>query len=91
MSWYSLAFVVLLVIATLAIIIKWNWPRDNDGNLMSLDEVNEFLEKFPSGHNAKAMAMVLIGFFAVIATLAVAITRRKEWNPDTTFDSDYRD
>ena len=91
MSWYALGFIALMVIATIAIFIKWNWPRNRDGSMMSLDEVSEFLDKMPSGGTTKAMVMVVIGFFATIAMFAVAITRRKEYNPDTNFDSDYHD
>ena len=91
MSWYALSFVFLMVVLTFILIIKWNWPRDRDGKLLSIEEAVKFFNKFPDPPPSaiKMLALRVIILFATIAMFAVAITRQKDYNPDTDIDSDY--
>ncbi len=74
MSWTALAIVTVLLLLTVVALIYQFWPRTEDGDFMSPEEVEEFLDKFPKPQSRSKHLMVVI--FATIAMIAVALTKR---------------
>lgn len=46
MTWTSLTQTLILLVLTLSVVVMTYWPRDSDGRLWTIDEVNKFLDEF---------------------------------------------
>lgn len=76
MDWEALALIVVIAFIVLLLLFVWAWPRNPNGSFMSLDEVEEILNRFPRPPSDRAKQLV-IGFFATLGLIGVALTRTK--------------
>ena len=73
MDWTSLAYVLVILIMAISLLLMWAWPRHPDGTFMSVEEVEEFMDKFPRPPMGRAKGVVVM-VFATLGMIAIALT-----------------
>jgi hypothetical protein len=85
MSWQSLALVTVMFMIAVSMLFIWVWPRNQDGTFMSLDEVEKLMKKFPQTDSGRTKS-IIVGVFATLGMIGVALTRRGRDHRNDDFD-----
>lgn len=84
MSWIALIYVMVILVGLLGLLFMYVWPREADGSFMDPEEVDKFLKKIPPAPLNSRTKMVLIGVFATLAMIGMALTNTNDLNDDET-------
>lgn len=80
MTFTGLLFAVTFSILLLALlVVKFVWPRNQDGTLMSVDDAAEVMHNLPSSSEEKSRAQWMVTFIILtIAWLAVVFSTHSD-------------
>lgn len=86
MSWTSLVYCLVIIVIAFVLLLMWAWPRDQDGEYMSIEDAEEVMKRFtPSGPPTGRGKFFIMMFFVTVAAIGVALTSKSndkssEWD-----------
>ena len=86
LTWTGLAYGVVFVLMAIGLLLMWAWPRTDEGKLMSVDEVQEFMDKFPKTPTTGRMKMHVLMIMIFIASLGLALVGKNNHHSDFHHD-----
>ncbi len=88
MNWTALLYVTVIAILAIALLVNWIWPRHANGKWWSVEEVDEFIEKFPKPRTTSGYVMQrIILVFAALASIGLMLTNdHKSSKSSSDFD-----
>lgn len=71
--------IVITVLLVILIVVKFVWPRHQDGRLYSIDEAEEMISNYPSsGHEKSTGQWMLTALVLFVALLAIVLSLHRD-------------